>query len=177
TVTLSKAALGINLNATYNGTTSYSTGIQTNGLVGTADTTYGVASVTINTANVADAVNYIKTVTGATGANDTSLLNNYTISSSKSGIAVITAPTTKTDNTVTLSKAALGVAVAGTYNGTLAYVDGTGNAVVTLAGLVNNQTAGTVTANINTANVGDNGSNYVSSVSTIGGTFNPNNYA
>ncbi|MBT8570062.1 hypothetical protein G6705_09000, partial [Polynucleobacter paneuropaeus] len=47
TVTLSKATLGINLNATYNGTNTYTSTIKTNGLVGTADTTNGVASVTI----------------------------------------------------------------------------------------------------------------------------------
>ncbi|MBT8569989.1 hypothetical protein G6705_08580, partial [Polynucleobacter paneuropaeus] len=115
TITLSKAALGINLNATYNGTTSYDNGIQTNGL----QVNDSIASVTINNANVAaNGTNYIKSVTGTTGGNSsTDLTTNYTITlNAKSGDATTGTPTTKTDNTVTLSKAALGINLNATYN-------------------------------------------------------------
>ncbi|MBT8570057.1 hypothetical protein G6705_08975, partial [Polynucleobacter paneuropaeus] len=165
TVTLSKAALGINLNATYNGTTSYDNGIQTNGL----QVNDSIASVTINNANVAaNGTNYIKSVTGTTGGNSsTDLTTNYTITlNAKSGDATTGTPTTKTDNTVTLSKAALAITVSNAaYNGTKNFTKD--NATINVAGMVNSETLAVTGVSTNSANVVDNGTNYVTSITSI----------
>jgi len=119
TAEIAKAALGINLNAVYNGTTSYSGIIQTDGLLGSD----AVSSVGINSANVVDNTtnantgNYVKTVTGTT-AGGTDLLTNYTIHASANGTPTTGAPATTDTNTVTLTPAPLGIDLAATYNGT-----------------------------------------------------------
>ena len=166
-VAMAKAALGINLNARYNGTTSYTSGIQTNGLLGEDS----VTGVSINNANVYNNLsNFISAVTGANGYN---LLNNYTISSQASGTATTGAPATTSTNTVTLTQAPLGVGVSGTYNGTTTLTTA-GGATITANGLVGQDASVNLTsATLNSANVAD--TKKVVSV-TGDGTFDLRNY-
>ena len=151
-MTLSKAALGINLNATYNGTTSYTSTMKTNGLVG-GD---AVTSVAISSANVGDNLtNYITGVTGTSGNSaTTNLLNNYTINAVAKGTATTGNPGATDTNTVTLTKAALGINLNATYNGTTSYTS-----TVKTNGLVGGDAVTSVA--ISSANVGDNLTNYI----------------
>jgi TonB family protein len=158
--------LGINLNATYNGTNTYTSTIKANGLVG-GDT---IDSVTINSQNVVDnATNFITGVTGTPGTvgGATNLLTNYQINSSANGTATTGTPGTTSTNTVTLGAAPLGVVVSGTYNGTKTYVAG-GAVTINLAGLVGSDIGGTASsATVNSSNVGSG--NYVTGVTPTSG--------
>ena len=176
-VLLAKAPLGINLNAVYNGTTTYSAVIKTNGLVG-ADITPGVSSVTILSKDVSTVGNYITGVTGNAGVNDTNLLNNYIISSSASGTPTSGTPGSTTTNTVTLTKALLGINLNAVYIGTTTYSQDTqvDSAFPTIQtnGLVGSDSVTSVV--INNANVSANSSNYIKAVKDSAGFDMLQNY-
>ena len=164
-VILAKAPLGINLNAVYNGTTTYTAVIKTNGLVG-SDVAPGVSSVTITSKDVSTVGNYITGVTGNVGVNDTNMLNNYIISSSASGTPTSGNPGSTTTNTVTLTKAPLGINLNAVYNGTTSYSQGT-QADFPLPTIQTNGLVGTDTVTkvvINNPNVSANQTNFIQSV-------------
>ncbi len=130
TAALSRAALGVAVSGTYNGSTSFDSTnatLTTNGLVG-GDTLIGV---TVNDANVVgNGGNYITAFTGGTAS-----LSNYRISGSidttTTGAGIST-----THNSVTLRRAPLGVAVSGTYNGSTSFVQGLNGTTIAAYGLV-----------------------------------------
>jgi len=167
TATLAKAALGVDVTGTYNGTTSYTSSnatITTNGLVG-GDTLTGVM---VNSPNVyANGGNYISAFTAGTAS-----LDNYAINASTnttmSGSNITTA-----HNNATLARAPLGVAVSGTYNGTNV-MSTAGGATITGYGLVGQDSGQTLsTATLDSKNVAS-ATKVVSLTGT--GTFDQRNY-
>ncbi|MEA9567791.1 TonB family protein, partial [Polynucleobacter sp. AP-Nickl1-40-C4] len=179
TVTLSKAALGIAVAGTYNGTNSYTNGtgnetITLTGLVAsdatkvTNNSNNNGVTATINSQDVsANATNFTSSI-----ATSIFTVGNYALYNTASASATYNTTPGNTLNTVTLSKAALGIAVAGTYNGTNSYTNGTGNETITLTGLVGSDIGKNgVVATINSANVADNSTNYVSSYTASGFTI------
>lgn len=167
---ISKAALGVSVAGQYNGTTGYTTAggatIQTNGLVN-GETLTGV---TVNSPNVFDnATNRITAFTGGT-AN----LDNYQISATQDATTAGAGIST-THNKATLTRAPLGVTVAGTYNGTETMSTATG-ATITGYGLLGQDSgASLTTATMSSKNVGDNATNRVVGL-TGTGTFDDRNY-
>jgi len=167
TAALARAALGVAVNGTYNGTTSFTSSnatITTNGLVG-GDTLTGVS---VHDANVfSNGSNYITALTGGTAS-----LANYILSgntnTTTSGATISTA-----HNNATLVRAPLGVAVAGTYNGT-STVSTADGATITGYGLVGQDSGISLnTATLDSKNVAS-ASKVVSLSGT--GTFDLRNY-
>ncbi|MBU3578372.1 S-layer family protein, partial [Polynucleobacter sp. UK-Kesae-W10] len=125
TANIAKAALGITIAGTYNGSTSITpTAFTTNGLVN-SETITAISSATVNSANVADnGTNY---VTGITISGGTALMNNYAITAAYN----TTAGTTQ--NTATINAKALTVTGSTVANKNY---DGTRTATVTGGSLV-----------------------------------------
>ena len=161
TVSLTAAALGININAVYNGTNSFTV---SSGLVG-GDVLTGV---TTYSANVADnATNYVTGISGTAGGTGGVNLSNYSISGGRVESAG------NTQNTAYISPAPLGLAVTSTYNGTKGFTS-----TIVSSGLQGGDTISGVTTN--SANVADNATNYVTGISgTAGsvGAVNLTNYS
>jgi len=162
TVSLTAAALGININAVYNGTNSFT--VSSTGLVG-GDALTGV---TTYSANVADnATNYVTGISGTAGGTGGVNLSNYSISSGR----VVSAGNTQ--NTALISPAPLGLTVTSTYNGTKGFTS-----TIASSGLQGGDTISGVTSY--SANVADNATNYVTGISgTAGsvGAVNLTNYS
>jgi hypothetical protein len=75
--------------------------------------------------------------------------------------------------TAMVTQAPIGIALTGTYNGSITIVPTS----FTITGLVNSETVtGLSSASLSAFNVADNGSNYVSSITSSGGTANLSNY-
>jgi filamentous hemagglutinin family protein len=176
TGSITSRPLGIAVNAAYNGTgtfgssaLSFSPTATGTGLV----SGQSITEVTINSKDVADnSTNYVKTVTGSGGF----LLSNYKIGGTN-GLTDRTADAVgtvlgNTNNTVTLGKAALGVKVEGTYNGTTGYT-ASASTTITTNGLVNGETLTGVT--LADADVYDNATNKVTAFTA--GTASLANYA
>ncbi|HND25580.1 MAG TPA: hypothetical protein PK229_14745, partial [Rhodocyclaceae bacterium] len=172
TASLARAALGISVSGTYNGTSSIvPTAFSTAGLLG-GDTLTGLASATLNSPNVfANGTNFVTALTPSGG---TANLANYQINPAYNGSVngMGNASGTST-NVATLARAPLGVAVSGTYTGStvLSAADG---ATIAAYGLVG-QDAGVslTTATLDSRNVAQ--ASKVVAV-TGSGSFDPRNY-
>ncbi|WP_210546553.1 YDG domain-containing protein [Rhodoferax sp. PAMC 29310] len=167
TATLARAALGVDVSGTYNGTTGFTTSNATltaNGLLG-SDTLTGVM---VRDANVfSNGSNVITAFTGGTAS-----LGNYQISAStdttSSGASIST-----THNNASIGRAPLGVTVAGTYNGT-DVMSAAAGATITGYGLVGQDAnAKLSTATLDSKNVAD--ATKVLAL-TGSGTFDQRNY-
>ncbi|MBT8617498.1 hypothetical protein G6652_09695, partial [Polynucleobacter paneuropaeus] len=76
--------------------------------------------------------------------------------------------------TANIAKAALGITIAGTYNGSTSITP----TAFTTNGLVNSETITAISsATVNNANVAGNGTNYVTGITIGGGTASMSNYA
>ncbi|QWD19032.1 hypothetical protein G6696_05520 [Polynucleobacter paneuropaeus] len=175
--TITPAVLGIAVSGVYNGTSSFTNQnatILTTGLA-TWDT---ITNVTVSSPNANGTNTYVTAVGGtATGVNTFSSLN-YLIDSSYNGTMTAGMPVNASQgsasNKVSISPAPLGVTINAIYNGT--------NTVTptsyTVTGLVNSQTiSGISAAMINAINVSSNNSNYVTAITTSGGTAVMSNYS
>ncbi|MBT8612044.1 hypothetical protein G6664_00005, partial [Polynucleobacter paneuropaeus] len=175
--TITPAVLGIAVSGVYNGTSSFTNQnatILTTGLA-TWDT---ITNVTVSSPNANGTNTYVTAVAGtATGVNTFSSLN-YLIDSSYNGTMTAGMPVNASQgsasNKVSISPAPLGVTINAIYNGT--------NTVTptsyTVTGLVNSQTiSGISAAMINAINVSSNNSNYVTAITTSGGTAVMSNYS
>jgi hypothetical protein len=95
----------------------------------------------------------------------------YAISGSAAGNYTLTQPSELTAN---ITPAPLGIAVAATYSGSTTITPTS----YTVTGLVNGETiTGISSATVSNANIAANGSNYVTAISTSGGTASISNYA
>ncbi|RAZ46218.1 hypothetical protein DP175_07725, partial [Polynucleobacter paneuropaeus] len=175
--TITPAVLGIAVSGVYNGTSSFTNQnatILTTGLA-TWDT---ITNVTVSSPNANGTNTYVTAVAGtATGVNTFSSLN-YLIDSSYNGTMTAGMPVNASQgsasNKVSILPAPLGVTINAIYNGT--------NTVTptsyTVTGLVNSQTiSGISAAMINAINVSSNNSNYVTAITTSGGTAVMSNYS
>jgi filamentous hemagglutinin family protein len=171
TAMLGKAALGVSVTGTYNGTTGFDdadtgTTIEANGLVNGETLT----AVTVSSPNVfANGANYVTAFTGGTAS-----LANYAIQSGYSASTSGSPATiTKTNNTATINRAPLGVTVSGTYNGTTT-LNAADGATITGYGLVGQDVAVSLsTATLDSKNVA-NATKVLSLTGT--GTFDQRNY-
>ncbi|MDE1948471.1 MAG: hypothetical protein KGI35_07640, partial [Burkholderiales bacterium] len=159
---IAQAALGLDVLAVYNGTTQLSADgssnltpanavVQANGLVGGQM----ITGLTISSANVSG--NGSNVVTGATGTNGFDIAN-YRLGSGQtladgSAFAGTQAGAGPNTGAVWLKPAPLGVAVAGTYNGSNVMTTATG-AVIAVSGLVGQDAGATMTSATLTSNTG-----------------------
>lgn len=179
TANITARPLGIQVSGAYNGTTTFGVSAVTTSANGTGTGLVSgetINQVTINSANVADnSTNYVTNATGAGGF----LLSNYAISGSRTVNNLGGGAIGNTNNTVSLTKAALGLDLLAIYNGSTSFtIDNTGtltttNAVIETTGLVNGETITGVT--VSGLNVAHNGGNTVTAATGAGG-FDINNY-
>ena len=152
-VTINPAPLTVSVSKTYDAGNSFTTGFVLSG------NTFGLATPTVSSGSA--------TVSSANAGSYSAFSSNTLVLSNNNFTTGSVA--------ATINKAPLGVVLAGTYSGA---TSGTNTITATsykLTGLVNGQTAGTVTATLNSPNVADNATNYVKTL-TFTGTANVNNY-
>ena len=174
TYTITPAVLGISVTAVYNGTTSLTSPVVvTTGLAAWDK----ITSVTVNSANANGASTYV-TAIGGTSTVGSFSASNYLINSSNNGTLSSGSPVNGTQvtatNQVNITPAPLGVTINGVYNGSTTIAP----TAFTVNGLVNGQTiTGLSSATVNNINVSANNSNYVTAITTSGGTASMSNYS
>ncbi|MEI6613257.1 MAG: hypothetical protein WCL45_10400, partial [Polynucleobacter sp.] len=168
-VSVTPAPLGITVTGTYTGLNTITPSAFTkNGLQG-GDSIDSISSATVYNPNVsANSYNY---VTGITIGSGTASMSNYALS------VAYNATTGDTQNKATINPAPLAISVNATYNGTNSFTKD--NAIIDVAGMVNKETLVVTGVNTYSSNVGDNGTNYVTSITSIAGssTASLSNYA
>ncbi|OJI04080.1 YDG domain-containing protein, partial [Polynucleobacter sp. MWH-Adler-W8] len=174
--TITPAVLGIAVSGVYNGTTTFTSANSTIATTGLAawDT---ITSVTASSANANGASTYV-TAIGGTASVGSFSASNYLIDVSYngsllSGLPVNASQVTAT-NKVSITPAPLGITVSGVYSGTSTITP----TAYTVTGLVNSQNiTGISAATVNNINVSANNSNYVTAITTSGGTASMSNYS